>query len=83
MADDVWYAVGPKDIFPEEFATFLLTDPKTRDCFMYYHADLLDAAWWQGMQREIRSGRLAEVLSYPEAARFPNQRRAAAVATAG
>jgi isocitrate dehydrogenase kinase/phosphatase len=83
MADDVWYAVGPKDIFPEEFATFLLTDPKTRDCFMYYHADLLDAAWWQGMQREIRSGKLAEVLSYPESARFLNPRRAAAVATAG
>ena len=35
------------------------------------HADLLDAAWWQAMQREIRTGRLVEVLSYGDAARFP------------
>ncbi len=70
MSNDVWYPVGPKDIFPEEFATFLLTDAKTRECFLYYHADLLDAQWWQETQREIRSGRLVEVLSYPESARF-------------
>lgn len=68
LADDVWYAVGPKDIFPEEFATFLLTDSRIRECFMYYHADLLDAAWWQGIQRDIRAGRLVEVRSYSPAA---------------
>ena len=70
MADDVWYPVGPKDVFPEEFATFLLTNAKTRECFVRRHADLLDAEWWQATQREIRSGRLVEVLSYSEAARF-------------
>ena len=76
MANDVWYPVGPKDIFPEEFATFLLTDAKTRACFLCYHADLLDAQWWQAMQREIRSGRMVEVLSYPETARFHPRRHA-------
>jgi isocitrate dehydrogenase kinase/phosphatase len=75
MSNDVWYPVGPKDIFPEEFATFLLTDAKTRKCFLDDHADLLDAEWWQATQREIRSGRLVEVLSYPEAARFRQRRR--------
>ena len=42
-------------MFPEEFETFLLTDPRTRECFLHHHADLLDAGWWQAMQREIRS----------------------------
>jgi isocitrate dehydrogenase kinase/phosphatase len=70
MSEDVWYGVGAHDVFPEEFATFLLTDPRTRDCFMATHAELLDAAWWQAMQREIRTGRLVEVLSYPDSARF-------------
>jgi isocitrate dehydrogenase kinase/phosphatase len=70
MSGDVWYPVGAHDVFPEEFATFLLTDPKTRECFMYYHADLLDAEWWQSVQREIRTGRLVEVLSYSAAVRF-------------
>ena len=70
MSGDVWYPVGPHDVFPEEFATFLLTNQKTRECFMQFHADLLGAAWWQAMQREIRTGRMVEVLSYPDAVRF-------------
>jgi isocitrate dehydrogenase kinase/phosphatase len=70
MADDVWYAVGPRDVFPEEFATFLLTDPKIRENFMRHHAALLDAAWWQGVQKAIRSGAIPEVLSYSEGARL-------------
>ncbi len=71
MSDDVWYPVGRHDVFPEEFETFLLTDPKTRACFLSVHADLLDAGWWQAMQAKIRTGRLVEVLSYPDAVRFP------------
>jgi isocitrate dehydrogenase kinase/phosphatase len=70
MSCDIWYPVGPKDIFPEEFATFLLTDARTRACFMRHHAELLDAQWWQAMQREIRAGEPVEVLSYPERVRF-------------
>ena len=30
MSSEVWYPVGPHDVFPEEFATFLLTDPGVR-----------------------------------------------------
>ncbi len=70
MSDEVWYGVGPQDIFPEEFATFLLTDTRTRECFVAAHADLLDASWWQAMQSEIRTGRQVEVLSYPSSERF-------------
>jgi isocitrate dehydrogenase kinase/phosphatase len=70
MSGDVWYPVGPRDIFPEEFETFLLTHPKTRECFRFFHADLLDPAWWQATQQAIRSGRLVEVLSYTDDVRF-------------
>jgi isocitrate dehydrogenase kinase/phosphatase len=77
MSDDVWYPVAANDIFPEEFETFLLTDARTRECFKYYHADLLTAEWWQGVQRDIRSGSLVEVLSYPEEARLRTARRRA------
>ena len=81
MSDDVWYPVGPHDVFPEEFETFLLTDLRTRECFRSEHADLLDPRWWQAMQTEIRSGRLVEVLSYQDAVRF--RPPAAAGASAG
>lgn len=70
MAGDPWYPVGPRDVFPEEFATFLLTDPAIREDFMRHHAHLLDALWWQSVQRTIASGDVPEVLSYPESARF-------------
>ena len=69
-SDEVWYPVAPQDVFPEEFATFLLTDQRTREAFLARHAELLDAAWWQETQREIASGRVAEVLPYPDSVRF-------------
>ncbi|MFO1396839.1 MAG: bifunctional isocitrate dehydrogenase kinase/phosphatase [Burkholderiales bacterium] len=70
MSGDVWYPVGPLDVFPEEFATFLLTDPRVREDFLSTHADLLDAAWWQGTQQALARGEVAEVLSYDPAVRF-------------
>jgi isocitrate dehydrogenase kinase/phosphatase len=70
MSSEVWYPVGSLDVFPEEFATFLLTDGRVREAFMAFHRDLLDAAWWQGVQQRIASGLEAEVLSYARADRF-------------
>ena len=70
LSSEVWYPVGPHDVFPEEFATFLLTDPEVRRAFLAFHADLLDAKWWQSMQDANRDGRQIEVLSYPESIRF-------------
>jgi isocitrate dehydrogenase kinase/phosphatase len=70
LAGEIWYPVGPHDVFPEEFATFLLTDPGVREAFVAFHADLLDAAWWRAMQEANRAGRAAEVLSYPDSVRF-------------
>jgi isocitrate dehydrogenase kinase/phosphatase len=67
---DVWYPVGPLDVFPEEFATFLLTDPRVRQAFLAFHRELLEAAWWQRTQHALRRGDVAEVLSYPAQVRF-------------
>ena len=70
MSGDVWYAVGPHDVFPEEFATFLLTDPNVREAFAAHHGELLDATWWQACQEGLLRSDLAEVLSYPSRVRF-------------
>ena len=64
------YPVGPHDVFPEEFATFVLTDARNRETFLRHHAYLLDARWWQDMQRRIAEGLVPEVLSYPDSVRF-------------
>lgn len=70
MSGDVWYPVGPQDVFPEEFATFLLPDPRIREAFMTFHSDLVDPRWWQAAQQAIRDGRNTEVRSYPDSVRF-------------
>jgi isocitrate dehydrogenase kinase/phosphatase len=70
MSSDTWYTAGPHDIFPVEFDTFLLTDPRNRNAFLAFHADLLTARGWQTMQRANTDGRLSEVLSYPQSIRF-------------
>ena len=70
MSAEPWYSTGPDDVFPEEFATFLLTDPRIRRHFLALHRDLLDPAWWRARQQAIREGRLEDVFPYPAERRF-------------
>ena len=70
MSGEVWYRVGPKDVFPETFGPFLLGDPGVREVFMKYHADLLDAAFWQSHKERIQAGHVHDVFPYDESKRF-------------
>jgi isocitrate dehydrogenase kinase/phosphatase len=83
MSGEVWYSVGPKDVFPETFAPFLLGNPAVREVFLKHHADLLDPAFWQGHKERILAGDVHDVFPYDPHRRFIHQRRdepAAAVA---
>ena len=77
LSGEIWYAVGPKDVFPETFGPFLLGNPAVRDVFMRHHADLLDAAFWQAHKERIERGHVHDVFPYDPARRFKNLRRAA------
>ncbi|MBI3897213.1 MAG: bifunctional isocitrate dehydrogenase kinase/phosphatase [Gammaproteobacteria bacterium] len=87
LSAEPWYPVDPNDIFPEEFATFLLGDPRLREVFKKYHADLLEPAFWEAKQDKLRHGIIEDVFPYAEAIRFQNsfgahRRRVAEVSTA-
>jgi isocitrate dehydrogenase kinase/phosphatase len=73
MSSEPWYNVGPHDVFPEEFGTFLLGDPRVRSIFMNHHGDLLDAEFWQRKQAAVRAGRFDDVFPYSESVRFRNR----------
>ena len=73
MSGEVWYSVARTDVFPEEFASFLLTSPLVRAAFMKYHADLLDIGFWQTAQEEIRRGFVMDFFPYAESLRFDNR----------
>ena len=70
MSAEVWYTVGPKDVFPETFAPFLLGNTAVREVFMQHHADLLDAAFWQGHKERIKAGYVHDVFPYEQHRRF-------------
>ncbi len=76
MSGEVWYAVGPKDVFPETFAPFLLGNPKIREIFMAHHGELLDAAFWQGHKERILAGYVHDVFPYDAHKRFETRRAA-------
>lgn len=64
MAAEPWYSVGVNDVFPEEFPTFLFTDPKPRKIFMKLHPEIFDPTWWKQTQEAIRSGQLMDFYPY-------------------
>jgi isocitrate dehydrogenase kinase/phosphatase len=70
MSGEVWYSVGPKDVFPETFAPFLLGNNAVRHVFMQHHADLLDAAFWQSHKERIQAGHVYDVFPYDREKRF-------------
>jgi len=83
MSDEVWYPIARNDVFPEEFGTFLLSNPKVRAAFMQHHADLLEPEFWTSAQRKIRSGYVEDFFPYPQSIRFCNRRRAEEARPAG
>jgi isocitrate dehydrogenase kinase/phosphatase len=70
LSDEPWYRVGPQDVFPEEFETFLLGNVQVRDAFFRFHGDLLRPAFWQECQRRVAEGEIVDFFPYPESVRF-------------
>lgn len=70
MSGEVWYAVGKNDVFPEEFATFLLASPVLRKIFHKHHKDLLSPKFWQDAQQKILNGHVEDFFPYPQELRF-------------
>ena len=73
MASEPWYHVAKNDVFPEQFAVFLLGNPRVRECFMKHHADLLTADYWQQRKTRILEGQVEDIFPYPQEIRFVNQ----------
>ena len=70
ISDTPWYSIGQNDVFPESFGPFFFTDPDDMALFNKDHADLVSAAWWNGMKSTIQAGELTDVFPYPVKRRF-------------
>ncbi|KAF0814912.1 Isocitrate dehydrogenase kinase/phosphatase [Andreprevotia sp. IGB-42] len=73
MSGEAWYTGHKNEVYPEEFATFLLYRPDVRAAFMKYHADLLKPAFWQDTKARIKAGIIEDFFPYPQALRFSHR----------
>jgi len=80
MSGEVWWRVGPRDVFPETFGPFLLGHPGVREPFLRHHGDLLDPAFWQSHKERILAGHVHDVFPYDAHKRFRAQPNAGATA---
>ena len=72
LSGDIWYSVGPRDVFPETFGPFLLGNDYVREVFMQHHADLLEPAFWLTHKERIARGEVLDVFPYEQGRRFGN-----------
>ncbi len=70
FAAEPWFYVGDQDVFPEEFRAFLVPPGRLRDSFLEAHGDLLNPAFWQGVQRRLSAGEVVDVFPYRREARL-------------
>jgi isocitrate dehydrogenase kinase/phosphatase len=61
-----WFYVGPLDIFPEEFRTFLGLQEPLRSVFINHHGDLFETEFWKRMQLVHKTGDVIDIVPYPE-----------------
>ncbi|MEM6707190.1 MAG: bifunctional isocitrate dehydrogenase kinase/phosphatase [Pseudomonadota bacterium] len=70
MSDEVWYSVGPNDVFPEEFRKFLFGRRTIKALFAELHGELFDADYWTSLKEDIEAGEIRDVFPYRRSKRF-------------
>jgi isocitrate dehydrogenase kinase/phosphatase len=64
MRGEAWFYVADNDVFPETFINFLAFTDEQREAFLRFHAEVLTADFWRGVQERVRTGEFMEVLPY-------------------
>jgi isocitrate dehydrogenase kinase/phosphatase len=70
LAAEPYWRVGEADVYPEQFGSFLVADPRSREIFYEHHRDLLDPDFWAAKQERFQAGQIEDVFPYPEDLRF-------------
>ncbi len=70
LSHEPWYDVAANDVFPEQFATFLFTQPRAREIFQREHGDLAGPEFWIDQQKRLASDVQEDVFPYPESVRL-------------
>jgi isocitrate dehydrogenase kinase/phosphatase len=78
LSDEPWFTVGERDIFPEEFQSFLGLKEDLRDLFVAQHSDLFGIDFWHQIQARISAGGIIDIFPYEQSRRLRNSGQQAA-----
>jgi len=70
LAEEAWFGVGPRDVFPEEFSRFLGLTPALRDVLERSHPELWQVDYWREIQARVRSGEIMDIFPYNSSRRL-------------
>ena len=68
--DQPWFPVGPDDVFPEEFSTYLRSPPIVGDVFTEHHPEIATLEFWDSMKQRNRAGDIPDLFPYPASLRL-------------
>lgn len=64
LADEPWFQIGPRDVFPERFWMFMGLPPAELAAVRDRFGHLFDPAWWQGLQARFAAGDFPDTPPY-------------------
>jgi isocitrate dehydrogenase kinase/phosphatase len=70
IADEAWFGVGPRDVFPVELGRFLGLPDDLYELLGRTHGDLYDPDFWNDMQSRVRAGEIIDIYPYPSSRRL-------------
>ncbi len=70
VSSEPWYYVGERDIFPEEFRSFLGLRKDLLHTFLAHHEELLRVDFWRRMQDLHHRGEVVDIFPYRSSSRL-------------
>ena len=74
FADESWFGVGARDVFPEEFNRFLGLPPPLLSVLQRSHGELCQVGFWQEMQARVTNGEIMDLFPYHPSRRLTADR---------
>jgi isocitrate dehydrogenase kinase/phosphatase len=71
ISAEPWFSVGEHDVFPEQFAPFLIPAGPLADLLRERHGELYQPEWWRWIQGRVAEGEMFDTFPYPPEKRLP------------
>ncbi|MEP6574349.1 MAG: bifunctional isocitrate dehydrogenase kinase/phosphatase [Gemmatimonadota bacterium] len=70
FSGEPWFHVGERDVFPQEFRSFMVLPGRMGSAFLEAHGDLLTVEFWRRMQKMQEAGEVIDIFPYAASRRL-------------